>query len=98
MHGHEIRGWVAGGRGHTGQRGAKGKIGTTVLAQSIKYVLKKLVVFCCEFLYVRGGADIHPKLRVIFCFSSLPVSLSLPPPIPGKFINITSVAISTFKT
>ena len=37
-HGHELKGRNAGQDGGTGQRGKKGKSGTTVIAQSIKYI------------------------------------------------------------
>ena len=37
-HGHELKGDIAGGRGCAGQRGIKGGNGTTVIAQSIKYI------------------------------------------------------------
>ena len=41
-HGHEPTVGNAGGRGGAGQRGIKGrKNGTTVIAQSIRYILKR---------------------------------------------------------
>ena len=41
-HGHELKAWNAGGRECEGQREIKrGGNGTTVIAQSIKYILKK---------------------------------------------------------
>ena len=37
-HGHEPKEGIAGGNEGTRQRGAKGKIGTTVIAKSITYI------------------------------------------------------------
>ena len=39
--GHELRWVIAGGKGSTGERGRGEKLGTIVIAQSIKYTFKK---------------------------------------------------------
>ena len=40
IHGHELKGGNVGGRVGARWRGIKGGSGTTVIAQSIKYILK----------------------------------------------------------
>ena len=40
-HGHELKGGNVGGRGCAGQTGIKGRNGTTVIAESIKYIFLK---------------------------------------------------------
>ena len=41
-HGHELKGGNVGWRGCAGWRGIKGGYGTTVIAESIKYIKKRI--------------------------------------------------------